>query len=101
MIPVVPAGVIRGKIDRKALPTVSGLMLRGTGPEPAIDYLFIELSRDGTSYEARNIPPGKYQLNVNGERIRTSGDGFTEKALERHDVEVEAGETVVLDIGPK
>ncbi len=100
-VKTVTPGVIRGKIDRKALPDVRSVMLNSADSKLDFDYNQAEISADDTSFELRNIPPGKYQLQVNGPYTRAVGDSMTNKVLQRLAVEVCAGETVTVDIGDK
>jgi len=97
-ITITTPGAIVGKIDRKALPEVTGVELSAVNSSIGFDYQRAELSADQTSYEIRNVPPGKYQLRVSGKRTRTSTDGFTQATVQRRDVEVRSGETLTLDI---
>jgi hypothetical protein len=98
-IKVVSPGVIRGNIDRKALPDVGSIMLMGAAGTVGFDYRQAEVVAKQTSYELRNIPPGKYELQVYGPYIRKEGDRLTNEVIQRHAVEVSAGETVTLDLG--
>jgi protocatechuate 3,4-dioxygenase beta subunit len=97
-IVAVEPGVIRGKIDRKTMPDVSSITLTGADSGVAFDYRIVDLSSNVASYELRNIPPGKYKLEVNGEKTRTSESGFRNTVLQRHSIDVRSGETVILDI---
>ena len=97
-IVAVTPGTIRGKIDRQAMPDVSSIELTGAEWGAAFDYRIADLSSNETSYELRNIPPGKYKLEVNGEKTRTSESGFRNNVLQRHSIEVRAGETETLNV---
>jgi hypothetical protein len=95
----VSPGIVRGTIDRKALPDVSSIELSTTKTPSSFDYHRAEVTTDQTKYELRNIPPGQYELQVSGAPVRTERDSFTTKVIQRHAIEVTAGETVTLDLG--
>ena len=97
-IDAITPGIIRGTIDRQALSDVTSLRLNAAESPIYFDYQYAELSADRASYEFRDIPPGKYELTVNGETIRNQLGGFSNTILQRHAVEVRTGETVTLDI---
>ncbi len=90
-------GVVRGAIDRKAYPAVSEIMLSA--------YLDSEVGRaslGNNSYEMRNVPAGRYELQVYGP-IRPSGRGDGKNAwdvLKRIPIEVKSGVTLTVDLGP-
>jgi hypothetical protein len=98
-IVVVTPGTLVGTIDRKALPDATTVMITPAQSTAHFDYQQVDLLADQTEYELRNVPPGKYELQVYGERIRTGADGFTNKVIQRQTVEVGIGETVTLDLG--
>ena len=95
----VTPGTIRGTIDRKAVPGVTDLELNWMNGGIDHDYRFAGLTADDTTFDFRNVPPGDYQVVVQGEHIPTDQTGgFTMKALRRYPVKVVSGETVTLDI---
>ncbi len=98
-IHAVTPGIVRGGIDRQAVPNVTSVILTGRQPANAGEYYQTEVPSNQTEYEIRNIPPGNYQLQVNGARVRTGVDGFDDKPLQRRQVTVASGETVTVDIG--
>jgi hypothetical protein len=65
----------------------------------SFDFHHAEVTADQTKYEIRNIPPGKYELQVSGAPVRSERDSFTTKVIQRHAIEVSAGETVTVDLG--
>ncbi|HEY3391464.1 MAG TPA: M56 family metallopeptidase [Lacipirellulaceae bacterium] len=106
IVTVTPA-TVRGTIDRKALPEATAVDLRSSGFDLhlalfGLDMAFHEahLSATDTTYEIRNVPPGKYELQVYGPRIRTQRtDGFTNDVVQRHKIELTPGQTLTLDLG--
>jgi protocatechuate 3,4-dioxygenase beta subunit len=100
IIKSVSPGIVGGTIDRKALPDVTGLQLLAS-KSTSFDYHRTSVTADQTKYEIRNVPPGQYELQVEGKPIRTVGDSFTSNVLQRHAIEVHDGETITLDLGRK
>ncbi|NQT14557.1 MAG: hypothetical protein HQ582_17505 [Planctomycetes bacterium] len=89
-------GVVRGAIDVEAYPGVSKITLRGSlGSHDA------EVSEGKDSYEVRDVPEGRYELQVYGplRRAERWGGRFGSDLIKRIPVEVKSGETVTIDLG--
>jgi hypothetical protein len=98
-IQIVTPGAVRGTIDRAALPKITSIALSPNRLGLDLDFHHAFLSAHDTSYEIRSVPPGTYQLQVYGERIRTErSDGFRHEVVQRHDIEVRAGETLSFNL---
>ncbi len=102
-IDAVAPGIVRGTIDRQALPEVSGVQLGGPvrliGPQDTIRPVSLWLdvaSQD--SYEFRDVPPGSYGLIVYGEGRHSDERNSTPSLIQRLDVEVRPGETTDVDV---
>jgi hypothetical protein len=99
-IEVVTPGTVRGMIDREALPGVRSIALspKVFGIRSAFQHA--HLTAGQSTYEIRNVPPGKYQLQVYGELVREEGtDGYSQDVVQRHEIEVRSGETLTFDLG--
>jgi beta-lactamase regulating signal transducer with metallopeptidase domain/protocatechuate 3,4-dioxygenase beta subunit len=94
----VPApGVVRGKIDRKAFPEARSVMLHFTDPRMGFDYQEAPLTADQNEYEIRDLPPGKYELQVYA-YTRGKDDSYNSKVLLRRPLEIHAGEEQTIDL---
>jgi protocatechuate 3,4-dioxygenase beta subunit len=86
-IEVVTPGVVRGKIDRTALPDINSVAVspKGLAIDSDIQHAFLQAGE--STYEIRNVPPGKYQLQVYGELVRVPGtDGYRQDVVQRHEL---------------
>ena len=95
-ITVATPGAVRGKIDRKLYPKFSEILLMSVS-----GYWFLaQVSADANSYEVRNVPAGRYELQVYGptQRIDDHG-GIKTDVIRRESVQVTSGETLVVDLG--
>lgn len=91
-------GVVRGAIDVEAYPGISQITLSGSfGSHDA------EVSEGEDFYEVRDVPEGRYQLQVYGPlQRRESWEGrFGSDLIKRIPVEVKSGEIVTIDLGFK
>ncbi|MGO8748891.1 MAG: carboxypeptidase regulatory-like domain-containing protein [Thermoguttaceae bacterium] len=89
-------GIVRGAIDRKAYAEFSDIMLSGGN-----DFHNAKLPSRNNSYEIRNVPEGRYELQVLGPN-RPSGRGqgtFARDVIKRIPVTVKSGETLIADLG--
>jgi beta-lactamase regulating signal transducer with metallopeptidase domain len=99
IVAVTPA-TVRGTIDRNALPEATAVSLGSSRFDQDLASHEAHLSADDTTYEIRNVPPGKYELQVYGQRIRSQRtDGFTYDVVQRHKIELKAGQTLMFDLG--
>jgi hypothetical protein len=94
----VPApGVVRGKIDRKAFPEAQSVLLMSTDPRMGFDDHEVAVKAHESTYEIRDVPPGRYELQVYA-YTRGAGDSFESKVLLRRPVEIHAGEEQTIDL---
>ena len=90
-------GVVRGSINREAYPEISEIMLSG---HPFDDFHHAMLFPGGDSYEIRNVPEGRYDLQIYGPTRRSDErGGFRRDVVKRITVAVKSGETVTVDLG--
>lgn len=87
-------GIVRGKIDRKAYPNVSNIMLSGND-----EFFEASLSAKRDSYEIRNVPEGSYELQVYVPSARKDEYGRVDSSvIRRGRVAVQSGQAVTLNI---
>lgn len=87
-------GIVQGKIDRKAYPNVSNIMLSGN-----LEFFEASLSLKRDSYEIRNVPEGSYELQVYVPSARKDEYGRVDSSvIRRGRVSVQSGQTVTLNI---
>ena len=87
-------GMVRGTIDRKAYPKISSLALSGHRA-----FLDVNLAAKGDSYEVRNVPAGRYelQLYVPSKRKNEYGN-FEDDVIRRGPIRVTSGQTVTHNV---
>jgi beta-lactamase regulating signal transducer with metallopeptidase domain len=88
-------GVVAGKIDREKYPRIDDVQLSGSG-----EFFRAEVSANGRTYEAHDIPPGTYELQVYRyiRNERSPSEGMQTEVIYRERVSVKSGETTSLDI---
>jgi hypothetical protein len=96
-------GIVRGTIDRQALPDVTGVQLGGparlVGPNESVcSLMFWDDVTGQDRYEYRDVPPGSYGLAVYGQGRRTGPKSSTAVLIQQLDVEVRSGETTDVDV---
>lgn len=89
----VATGIVKGNLD--GFGGVSDVMLSGNS-----DFFQGEWSLQTGKYNIKNVPPGSYQLQVYGPRIRrTDGSGYVDtEVVKRMPVVVKSGKTHVVDV---
>ncbi len=90
-------GSVRGAIDRRAYPELGDILLSGYD-----QFRDAKVSPENDSYEIRNVPAGRYQLQVYGPARPSGGGGgsLTSDVVKRIPIELKSGETLTVDLGP-
>ena len=88
---------MRGAIDRRAYPELGNILLSGYD-----QFRDAKVSPENDSYEIRNVPAGRYQLQVYGPARPSGGGGgsLTSDVVKRIPIELKSGETLTVDLGP-
>jgi hypothetical protein len=91
-----PPARLTGTIDRQAFPEIERIYLSG-----AARFWTPELSADGKSFTADDLPPGDYEVQIYGRSIRSpkNDNSFQSNVLGRHNVTIEEGKSVRVELG--
>ena len=87
-------GIIRGSIDRTALPDLTQISLLTADHDQQI----ATLSPNKDSYELQNVAPGKHTLYVDGPPRQIKHGGQRRNGLKQLEIELKPGETVTVNL---